>query len=1381
MIMRTHKQVLWPTLLKAVIATVILMLLFPHSAPTHVEAQAPPPFDPTRLFFETVAGDYGSIYNVIQDKDGFLWLAGINSVMKYNGYEAETIYSGERVSALFQDSEGLIWIAVRSGIVIYDKKTGKMNKFIPRPNEPDMLSGESLLSFQKTQLFAEDGEGFIWIATVNGLNRFDKKSGKFTVYRSNADDPETLLDNDVWSVLAAKDGSLWVGTATGLHRFDPRTGRVLERYAADVNDPNALHGKCVQATVEDDEGLIWVGTTEGGLNRLDPREKTFSHSRADAAEPHKICNNFIYRLAHFDSAPDLIWITTFDGLSILNKRDHTVANYVYDAEKAGKGGLDGKIVHTIIQDRSGIFWLVVKEHGVLQKIDPGTRRFQSILPSQDPQEGLAAGPSPLRLGPDGNIWVTEVNTGIARINPKTGRIINHFFHDTQKPEGFPAHIEDFDFEPRQKDIIWVVTKGLVVEYNWNTQTVVNRYPSGTQSKIWPVWTDKRNPDLLYANVWGKGLLKFNKQTGRVTIFKPDPVSPEKTLSAGTSFPILPVYHQMEDNRIWLSHPGVGFDLFDFESEKVVGKHLFNKTDFTSREFAAYAGTIDSKGRFWMGYNQYDQATGEFTSFKSLYGTSFPSTPSCSLAEDKEGLLWSAGLMDGTVTRINPETGKTRVFTERDGISPGLASSYAPVILPDGQIWMSGTVGVTYFYPVHIVDNPYIPPVHITKLTQGGEPMKSGTAPEWVKEITLNWDEPFFEFEMAALSYRYPEKNQYQYMLEGVDKDWYNAGHKRNGRYSGLSAGTYTLRVRGSNNDGVWSNQAAALTITIIPPWWGTRWFWGAVVAALLALTFTGFRLRVRSIEQHSRTLERQVHERTHELKLAKDAAENARESAEAANQAKSVFLANMSHELRTPLNAVLGFSQLMKNSHGVTPEQMENLDTITRSGEHLLNLINNVLDMSKIESGRVELEASHLDLYQLMQEMKSLMYVRAHEKGLGFTLEQSPDLPRHVAVDGGKLRQVLINLIGNAIKYTEKGGVTLRAKASEKEPSGRIGVRFEIEDTGPGIREEDRERIFSPFAQLADRPSAEAGTGLGLSICKQYVELMGGAISVASEPGKGSVFHFEIPVAALPPEAKSVELRGGRVIGLAEGQPRFRILITEDQPENRLLLRKLLEPLGFDLREAVNGQEAVSIFDEWHPHLIWMDIRMPVMDGLEATRRIRALELKAHSSKEKTEGKGVKDGKSPELSAFSFQPSVRSEHVPIVAVTAHALEEEKGEILAAGCDDFVRKPYKYEEILDSLTKHLGVRFLYEAETIPAAAVELTSAALADLPDDLRNGLEQALVRIDIGAVGGVIEAIRAHNPFLADALAAVARELQFGRILRLIRAARAGAGPEDQT
>jgi CheY-like chemotaxis protein len=263
---------------------------------------------------------------------------------------------------------------------------------------------------------------------------------------------------------------------------------------------------------------------------------------------------------------------------------------------------------------------------------------------------------------------------------------------------------------------------------------------------------------------------------------------------------------------------------------------------------------------------------------------------------------------------------------------------------------------------------------------------------------------------------------------------------------------------------------------------------------------------------------------------------------------------------------------------------------------------------------------------------------------------------------------------------------------------------------------------------------------------------MGGAIRVVSAPVKGSIFHFEIPVAVLPDEAIPTEPQRGRVIGLAEGQPRYRLLIAEDHPESRLMLHKMLAPLGFDLREAVNGKEAVVLFEEWHPHLIWMDIRMPVMDGLEATKFIKATEA----------GTGIK----------------------IIALTAHALEEEQREIMAAGCDDFMSKPYKYEEIIDALTKNLGVRFVYEEETTSsaaAAAQQPDTASLAALPKGLMDALEHALGRLDIGGVDRTIGDIRAHDSSLGDALAAMAKDFQYSNILQLIGTARSDIGPEDQS
>lgn len=472
------------------------------------------------------------------------------------------------------------------------------------------------------------------------------------------------------------------------------------------------------------------------------------------------------------------------------------------------------------------------------------------------------------------------------------------------------------------------------------------------------------------------------------------------------------------------------------------------------------------------------------------------------------------------------------------------------------------------------------------------------------------------------------------------------------------------------------------------------------------------------------------------MRRAQRKAKRAQEEAEAANKAKSVFLSNMSHELRTPLNAILGFSRILNNDSNVTQEQKANLGIITRSGEHLLQLINNILDIAKIESGKIVLEESDTDLYSLLQEVHSLMNVRATEKELDFTSEQSSDLPRFITVDSGKLRQVLINLVGNAIKYTASGKIIIRTVVVKNEVSQKVRLRFEVEDTGTGIRLEDREKLFMPFVQIGGRDSKVGGTGLGLTISKQNVELMGGQIGVSGEFNKGSLFYFEIPVTLAQASSVPNVPQSSRIIRLADGQPHYRLLIVEDQPDSRLLLKKLLEPLGFDLREAVNGQEALSVFEEWHPALIWMDIRMPVMGGIEATKRI----------KQTLSGKGTK----------------------IIALTAHALSEERSEILAAGCDDFIRKPYHSNEIFDALTKHLGARFMYAEDQMPVSD-KVSEKELAELMTCLAPALildlKKAAEELDGQSCNSIINQVSEISLELGESLRSMVDDLEYKELL----------------
>ncbi len=513
-------------------------------------------------------------------------------------------------------------------------------------------------------------------------------------------------------------------------------------------------------------------------------------------------------------------------------------------------------------------------------------------------------------------------------------------------------------------------------------------------------------------------------------------------------------------------------------------------------------------------------------------------------------------------------------------------------------------------------------------------------------------------------------------------------------------------------------------------------------------------------------LEQKVTERTYELaqrtdELEKEVVERQRaeEAAKVANQAKSTFLANMSHELRTPLNAILGFAQIMHHSRSLPQEHQDNVNIINRSGEYLLSLINDVLDMSKIEAGKITLDEQNVDLYRLLDEVHDLFYLRASSKHLQFGIERSDNVPRYICTDGKKLRQVLINLIGNALKFTQEGGIYLHVKYQRpKSPqpvvkagllekgaidSKEVILEFRVEDTGPGIAEDEIEQLFEAFTQTASGRASQQGTGLGLPISRQFVQLMGGDISVQSQVGNGTVFQFSIRTQVV----SSAEFAGKsgptarQVIALEPNQPRYRILIADDKKDNRQLLIQLLNPFGFELREASNGQETINICEEWQPHLIWMDIRMPVMDGLQATQHLKA----------------TPNGK----------------NIAIVALTASTLEEERTKVMAAGCDDFLRKPFREADIFELMHKQIGVRYIYEEPTTEPAeaqteAQELTPASLQVLPPELLALLEEAMMLGDPEIIEHLIEQVRTVEPALAQGLLSLVDDFKYDEVLALI-------------
>ncbi len=1287
---------------------------------------------------------------ILQDSQGFMWFGTQDGLNRFDGSEFITFshasdpgsLSGDFISDLAEDAQGMIWIGTNgAGINSYDPQTGKIKRYQHDPADPGSLSDDVT-----NDLFI-DADDNIWIATNNGgLNKLGADREQFIQYHNDAQDDKSISGDNVTSVTQDGDGRLWIGTfGAGLNRLDPDTEQ-FTRYANVTGDPTSIGGNNVNAVHVDANNVLWLSIAGTGLSRFEPESETFTQFAKDPADPAALTVDPIAVI--YDDSQGMLWLgTTGGGAAIFDPQ--TARAVYYKNNREDPFSLSADQVMSIYEDRSGVIWFGTFGGGV-NKFDPAGHKFALYRGVSEGENGLHGdGIWSFLEDSEGILWVGTYGSGLNRYDPGTG-LWRQYLPDGENPGSLPDDAVVAITEDHEGTIWLGFTAAGAARYDRQTDSFT---PIQAPPWVLTIFEDSRN-QLWFGGFGGLG--KFDRQAETIQLFQNDENDPNSISDNGVVAIV-----EDEEGLLWAGTFNGGLNKFDPETEEFTryehdpdnpnspGNNMILDSQFAA-DGALWLGTSEGLDRF-------DPQSESFTHYGQEEG--LLNETIYAVLEDDHGRIWFT--TNRGLSQLDPQTGELRHFGPRDGLQSNEFNQGAAYKNGKGEMFFGGVDGFNRFHPDQIQDSRFMPPVVITGFQLFNEAVLPGedsplTVPiESTETIALSYEDDFLTFEFAALDYSNPEEIAYAYIMEGLEEDWNEVGNRRFAGYTKLPPGDYTFRVKSTNADGVWNESGTAVRILIPPPFWQTWWFRSLLILSFAAVVAGLFTWRLRSSERQRQALERQVDERTRELTVTLGELERSKEAAEAANQAKSIFLANMSHEFRTPLNAILGFTQLMERDKTIDRNQAENLAIVHRSSEHLLGLINDVLEISKIEAGRTTLNPAVFDLQRMLAGLEEMFRLRAEHKGVTLRLELAPAVPQYVRMDQGKLRQILMNLLGNAVKFTDEGHVLLRVKTCDGQSAGErelIDLCFAVEDSGPGISPEEQAILFEPFVQASAGHRSQEGTGLGLTISRQHVQLMGGEISVESQVGQGTVFRFTLPCAVVAETAVRTSRAGRTIIGLQAGQPAYRLLIVDDEPANRQVLVKLLKPLGFEVAEAANGQEAVELWQAWQPHLIWMDMRMPVMGGLEATRQIKQ--------------------------------APGGEETVIVALTASGLEEDRTMILEEGCDDYVRKPFYEEELYETIAKHLDVRYIVE-ETEPAVETAVPSAGglepagkisseaelvarTAALQPALISGLQQATVLGDVNEIEALIRQIDGSDPSLAEELTVMAHEFEHERILALI-------------